>query len=137
MKQSVALVVFLWFTLLSLAGYADDVTNCSKASGMAIHCLDATASCANASRGEGTRACTRAIDSRLYSGRDLSYLYFMRGTTYHQKSDHDRAISDYDAALRLNPDLFLAYAYRFAAYFYRDADIGLVKGMNSLLRGRR
>lgn len=47
--------------------------------------------------------CTRAIESGRYSGEDLARLHFNRGIEWSAKGDHDRAIADYDATLRLSP----------------------------------
>jgi lipoprotein NlpI len=47
--------------------------------------------------------CTRAIESGRYSGEILAKLHHSRGTEWAAKGVHDRAIADYDAALRLNP----------------------------------
>ena len=47
--------------------------------------------------------CTRAIESGRYSGEVLAKLHHSRGIEWAAKGIHDRAIADYDAALRLNP----------------------------------
>jgi len=47
--------------------------------------------------------CTRAIESGRHSGEELHRLYLMRGVEWSAKRDHDRAIADYDAAIKLNP----------------------------------
>ncbi len=47
--------------------------------------------------------CTRAIESGRYSGEELSKLHYNRGIEWAAKGDHDRAIADYDAAIRLSP----------------------------------
>jgi lipoprotein NlpI len=47
--------------------------------------------------------CTRAIESGKFSGEMLSRLHFNRAIEWAAKNDHDRAIADYDAALKLNP----------------------------------
>ncbi len=50
--------------------------------------------CANASGDTATTACTRAITSRQYSGRNLAVLYFNRGVLYRHNGDLDHAIAD-------------------------------------------
>ena len=81
--------------------------------------------------------CTQAIESRRYTGQDLAYLHFMRGTIHQQQAEHDRAIADYDAALRLSPEMFLARIYRFTAEYYRAAGRDIVNGLNASFHRRR
>jgi tetratricopeptide (TPR) repeat protein len=59
-----------------------------------------------------TQACTRAIDSGKFSGESLATLHFQRGSEWNERGAYDRAITDYDAALRLNPKLARAYYAR-------------------------
>jgi tetratricopeptide (TPR) repeat protein len=74
---------------------ADDFDTCEKQSGdVAI------------------AACARAIASGQYKGANLSVLYNNRGVEYANKGDRDRAIADYDQALRLNPKYAAAYSNR-------------------------
>ena len=47
--------------------------------------------------------CTRAIESQKFSGELLARLYFNRGVEWAAKGDFDRAIADYDAAIKLQP----------------------------------
>ena len=47
--------------------------------------------------------CTRAIESGKFSGEPLARLYFNRGVEWAAKGDFDRAIADYDAAIKLQP----------------------------------
>lgn len=56
--------------------------------------------------------CTRAIDSRQFSGEPLARLHFNRGTKWAAKSDFNRAIADYDAAIKLQPRFVDAYYNR-------------------------
>jgi tetratricopeptide (TPR) repeat protein len=58
------------------------------------------------------QACTRAIDSRAYSGRELAGLYVNRGVELKQKGDLDAAIADYDRAIVLHPGDLFAYNNR-------------------------
>ncbi|MBI4367700.1 MAG: tetratricopeptide repeat protein, partial [Deltaproteobacteria bacterium] len=46
-----------------------------------------------------------------------------RGDSYNLKGDYDRAIADYDRALKLNPGFYLAYNNRGAA-FHKKGDLG-------------
>jgi tetratricopeptide (TPR) repeat protein len=60
--------------------------------------------------------CTRAIDSGRYAGEDLYRLHLNRGVEWAAKGDHNRAIADYDAALRLNPKSADAHHNRGSAW---------------------
>jgi lipoprotein NlpI len=61
--------------------------------------------CAN-SRGDPDlriQHCTRAIESGRLSGEPLAKMHYHRGSEWAAKGVYDRAIDDYDAAIRLNP----------------------------------
>src|SRR5258706_3838671 len=62
-------------------------------------------------------SCTASIQSRRLSGKDLSITYSQRGNAYYTKGQYDRAIQDYERAIRLNPKDFLTFANRGMAYF--------------------
>jgi lipoprotein NlpI len=63
--------------------------------------------------GEGQIAtCTRLIESGGYRGTDLARAYFNRGVALQAKGETDRAIADYDEAIRLNPKSAGAYNNR-------------------------
>jgi lipoprotein NlpI len=47
--------------------------------------------------------CTAAIESGRLSGDTLAQLHYSRAIEWSAKNDHDRAIADYDAAIRINP----------------------------------
>src|SRR5262245_40672190 len=61
--------------------------------------------------------CTNAIQSGKYSGKDLSWAYFSRGSAYYTRGDFDRAIADYSEVIRLDPKSASAYGGRGLAYF--------------------
>ena len=46
--------------------------------------------------------------------------YFDRGLAWESKGDYDKAVADYNEALRLNPDFAGAYNNRGVAYFYKE-----------------
>jgi lipoprotein NlpI len=48
-------------------------------------------------------ACTSAITSRKLSPANLSITFNSRGIAWHDKGDNDRAIADFNEAIRLNP----------------------------------
>ena len=56
--------------------------------------------------------CTRAIDSKRFSGMQLARLHYNRGLEYATKGQADRAIADYDSAIRLVPKYGDAYVGR-------------------------
>jgi tetratricopeptide (TPR) repeat protein len=69
--------------------------------------------CAKAAGDERIAACTRVIAA----GRgNLAWAYNNRGLAYRAKGDNDRAIADYDAAIRLDPKDAHAYNNRGIAY---------------------
>ena len=61
-------------------------------------------------------ACTAAMQSGRWSGTNLAWAYNNRGIAYSNKGQYDRAIQDYDQALRLNPSDADAYHNRGNAY---------------------
>ncbi len=65
---------------------------------------------------EQIAGCTRAIESGKYHGRNLAWAYINRGSVYDYKRDFDRAIRDYNEAIRLDPDAAVAYQDRAASY---------------------
>ena len=63
---------------------------------------------------EAIAACTRLINSGRWP--DLARSYTNRGNAYDDKGDHDRAITDYNEAIRLDPKDANAYVTRGNAY---------------------
>jgi tetratricopeptide (TPR) repeat protein len=57
-------------------------------------------------------ACTRVIASATYGGDNLATLYSNRGVEHMNKGDLDRAIADYDQAIKLDPKDTSAYYNR-------------------------
>ncbi len=80
--------LFLTTAGVALAQPANDAERCVKISGNPDLAI---------------QHCTRAIESGRYAGEDLAKLHYNRGNTWAAKGNHDRAIADYDATLRLNP----------------------------------
>jgi tetratricopeptide (TPR) repeat protein len=74
---------------------ADDFTTCAKESGDVA-----------------LAACSRAIASGRYSGRDLAVLYGNRGVEYGNKHDFDRALADFDRAIKIDAKYATAYYNR-------------------------
>ena len=64
-------------------------------------------------------ACTALIDSGRFTRQNLAILHSNRGIAYGKAGDYDRAIADFDAALRINPNHVRAYLNRGNANFAR------------------
>jgi lipoprotein NlpI len=62
--------------------------------------------------------CTAVIDSG--SGAFAAIAYVRRGNVYISEGQYDRAIGDYDQAIRLKPDIADAYNSRGVAYMVKD-----------------
>src|SRR5450755_915794 len=64
-------------------------------------------------------ACTAVIQSGRYSGKNLAIVFNNRANGYLKKGDDDRAIADYDQALKLDPNYALAYNNSGNAHFLK------------------
>ncbi len=62
------------------------------------------------------RGCTSLINQGKLSRKVLAPAYINRGITYRKKGQYDRAIADYDKAIKLNPKLAMAYNNRGTVY---------------------
>ena len=60
--------------------------------------------------------CTAAIQSEQLSDEDLAVTFNNRGLAYYKKKHYDRAIQDYDRAIRLQPNYGAALKSRADAY---------------------
>jgi tetratricopeptide (TPR) repeat protein len=60
--------------------------------------------------------CTAAIASGKWKDRGLAWAYYNRGNAYRAEGDLDRAIADYNEAIRLDRKYALAYNARSDAY---------------------
>src|SRR5262245_31189957 len=61
-------------------------------------------------------SCTALIDSGRYARQNLSILHSNRGIAYGKAGDLDRAIADFDNAIRITPSHLRAYINRGNAY---------------------
>ena len=89
MKLSISCLCLMLVTGVALAQNAFDATQCQPVADnfdLAI------------------KRCSAAIDSRKYSGAALAQLHLTRGVEWAKKGEPDRAIADYDASLKLNPN---------------------------------
>ncbi len=72
--------------------------------------------CAEKKGDEAIEACTRVIESKDNKKIKLEHVYFNRGVEWMAKKDHDRAIADYSAAIKIDPKYRDAYNSRGGAY---------------------
>jgi tetratricopeptide (TPR) repeat protein len=86
----------LAFLPLGAAAPADDAHTCSKGFG-----------------DDAIAACTDLLASGRYEGHGAAAVHVARGSHYSRaKGNLDRAIADYDEAIRLDPKYALAYYNR-------------------------
>ena len=106
----------LLFGVAALFMVADPVLVLPALAGDADACVKGTGD-------EKIAACTRSINSGLWKGPNLAWAYTNRGIAYRAKGRPDRAIADYDQAIRLNPNFAMAFYNRgIAYYFQKDFD---------------
>jgi tetratricopeptide (TPR) repeat protein len=74
-------------------------------------------SCAQVPAEAAIPFCTRAIESNRYKGHDLAGLYLNRGLRYDYAEDFDRAMKDYDQAIKLDSTFIKAFNNRGSTYF--------------------
>ena len=103
--------------LMATPTAADDFETCGKASG-----------------DEAIAACTRAIDSGRYSGRQLAALFNNRCSEWNGKQESDKAFADCNEAIRLNPDYALAFFNRGNAYFAKGQYDRAIEDYNETIR---
>ncbi len=63
---------------------------------------------------------TRCIDHGGLTDDNLEAAYTRRGASYGRKGEYDRAIADYTAVIRLDPNNAFAYNNRGTAYHLKD-----------------
>ena len=56
--------------------------------------------------------CTQSINSGKWKGRYLAAFYTNRAAAYHERGDNDRAVADYNEAIRLDPKSGKAFVGR-------------------------
>src|SRR5215831_8433486 len=60
--------------------------------------------------------CTQVIESGQLSGKGLAFAFYKRANGYYERGQYDRAIEDYNQAIRLNPNHANAFSNRGATY---------------------
>jgi tetratricopeptide (TPR) repeat protein len=76
--------------------------------------------CGKQSGDTAIAGCSRAIGSARYAGKDLAVLYFNRAVEYLNRKDYDRAVTDYNESIRLDPKVADAYAGRGRAWRLKE-----------------
>jgi tetratricopeptide (TPR) repeat protein len=80
------------------------------------------------------QACTRVIEFFGAETAQISWAFYHRGNAYVAQQDYDRAILDYDAAIKLKPDHAHAYADRGLAYFGKGAFARAIEDYDQAIR---
>jgi lipoprotein NlpI len=78
--------------------------------------------------------CTQAIESGQLSGRGLAFAFYKRANAYYEKGEYDRAIEDYDQAIRLNPKHPDAFSNRGVAYARKGDYDRAIENYNEAIR---
>jgi tetratricopeptide (TPR) repeat protein len=78
--------------------------------------------------------CTRLIADPSESTRNRAIAYANRGLAYDQKGDHDRAIADYDQAIRLDPNNAVVHFQRGYAYYAKGDDDHAIADYDQTIR---
>jgi tetratricopeptide (TPR) repeat protein len=78
--------------------------------------------------------CTQAIESGQLSGRGLAFAFYKRANAYYEKGEYDRAIEDYDQAIRLNPKHADAFSNRGVAYSRKGDYDRAIENYNEAIR---
>jgi len=66
-------------------------------------------------------SCTAAIQSGRWQGKDVAWAFQNRGIVYKNKGQYDRAIEDYNQAIRLNPNYAIAFYNRGVSWERKNA----------------
>ena len=79
-------------------------------------------------------SCTRNIESGRFTGQNLAVAFTNRGLAYKKKGQWDKAIADYDEAIRLKPDFVFAFNNRGNAYYYKGQFDRAIADFNNAIR---
>src|SRR5258708_4595572 len=104
MKQCFGFVALLFAFGLGIASEATDAV------------ADDRTTCDDGGNQAAVEACTRLIQSGRLRSSELAIAYDRRGRVYASKGDYDRAIREYDQAIRLAPNLPSTLSNRGLAY---------------------
>jgi tetratricopeptide (TPR) repeat protein len=78
-------------------------------------------------------ACTRLITSGRVNGETLARYYNNRGVAFSNKQDHDRAIDDYDHAIKINSRYTLVYHNRGISFHQKGDEKRAIDDYNHAL----
>ena len=118
LRGTLAALVFtstVW--LAAPAAKADDRDTCMKESG-----------------DEAIAACSRAINSGRYSGRQLAVLLTNRCAEWPEKQENDKAIADCSQALQLDLSNAAAFSNRGHAYYAKRQYDRAIEDLNQAIR---
>ena len=92
--------------------------------------------CLNLTRNpdKAIEACTRAINSGKVPSRDLAQLHYSRGAELASKGDHDRAIVDFDTAIRMNAQFPEAFYARGVSWAHKGEPDRAIPDLDTALR---
>ena len=85
---------------LTVSARADDLADCNQ----------------SANEQRTIKGCTNLIKSKRLDKQNLAFAYSNRGEAYWKKGEHDRAITDYDEAIKINPKFAMPYNNRGVVY---------------------
>jgi tetratricopeptide (TPR) repeat protein len=105
-RLAVTLLAFAVLVLVPGLAAADDAADCTKETGE-----DAIA------------ACTRRIESGEVKAHELAVMLDHRGLAVRRKGDIDRAIADFDEAIRLDPNFAEPVFRRAMVWAYNRNDV--------------
>src|ERR1700681_1525345 len=78
---------------------------------------DSWARCRNANPDTGIEGCTAIIEAAGGTPRDRALAFNSRANARYRKGEYDRAVDDYDQAIKLDPNEPTAYDGRGAVYY--------------------
>lgn len=79
-------------------------------------------------------ACTKIINSKKETKEDRAWAYSNRGVLYDTNGDLDRALADYNEAIRLDPKFADAYRNRGDIWLYRGAYDRAMSDLDAAIR---
>ena len=83
---------------------------------------------------EAIRLLTRALDSGQIANGDLAAAYFDRGLAWANSGEYDKAIDDYNSAVRFNPHLVDVYHSRGVAWVKKGEYDKAISDFNTAIR---
>ncbi len=78
--------------------------------------------------------CTALIQSGRETGRNLAVSFFHRGRAYYSTQDYDRAVQDFDEAIRLYPSFLNAFFQRGDVYLAKQDYDRAVRDFDEVIR---